>query len=88
MTNLNSILKSRDITLLTKVYLVKVMVFAVVTRGYIYCKSSLKMGGFFLTNVKAKLKNTESVEPSVIVTVQKVILFFPSQSCDAHLLQT
>ena len=45
------------------------------------------MGGFFLTNVKAKLKNTESVEPSVIVTVQKVILFFPSQSCDAHLLQ-
>ena len=34
MTNLNSILKSRDITLLTKVYLVKVMVFAVVTRGY------------------------------------------------------
>ena len=34
MTNLNSILKSRDITLLTKVYLVKVMVFAVVTCGY------------------------------------------------------
>ena len=55
---------------------------------FVYCKSSLKMGGFFLTNVKAKLKNTESVEPSVIVTVQKVILFFPSRSCDAHLLQT
>ena len=31
MTNLDSILKSRDITLLTKVYLVKTMVFAVVT---------------------------------------------------------
>ena len=30
MTNLNSILKSRDITLLTKVHLVKVMVFPVV----------------------------------------------------------
>ena len=30
MTNLDSILKSRDITLLTKVYIVKVMVFPVV----------------------------------------------------------
>ena len=33
MTNLDSILKSRDITLLTKVYLVKVMVFPVVMYG-------------------------------------------------------
>ena len=33
MTNLDSILKSRDITLLTKVYLVKAMVFPVVTYG-------------------------------------------------------
>ena len=33
MTNLHSILKSRDITLLTKVYLVKAMVFPVVTCG-------------------------------------------------------
>ena len=31
MTNLNSILKSRDITLSTKVHLVKAMVFSVVT---------------------------------------------------------
>ena len=31
MTNLDSILKSRDITLLTKAHLVKVMVFPVVT---------------------------------------------------------
>ena len=31
MTNLESILKSRDITLLTKVHLVKAMVFPVVT---------------------------------------------------------
>ena len=30
MTNLDSVLKSRDITLLTKVYLVKAMVFPVV----------------------------------------------------------
>ena len=30
MTNLNSILKSRDITLLTKVHLVKAMIFPVV----------------------------------------------------------
>ena len=33
MTNLDSILKSRDITLPTKVYLVKVMVFPVVAYG-------------------------------------------------------
>ena len=33
MTNLNSILKSRDITLATKVYLVKAMVFPVVMYG-------------------------------------------------------
>ena len=34
MTNLDSILKNRDITLLTKVHLVKAMVFPVVTCGY------------------------------------------------------
>ena len=33
MTNPDSILKSRDVTLLTKVYLVKAMVFPVVTYG-------------------------------------------------------
>ena len=33
MTNLGSILKSRDITLLTKVHLVKAMVFPVVMYG-------------------------------------------------------
>ena len=36
MTNLGSIFKSRDITLLTKVHLVKAMVFPVVMYG---CKS-------------------------------------------------
>ena len=34
MTNLDSILKSRDITLPTKVHLVKAMVFTVVMYGY------------------------------------------------------
>ena len=34
MTKLNNILKSRDITLPTKVHLVKVMVFLVVMYGY------------------------------------------------------
>ena len=34
MTNLDSILKSRDITLPTKVHLVKAMVFPIVTYGY------------------------------------------------------
>ena len=36
MTNLDSILKSRDITLLTKIHLVKAMVFPVIMYG---CKS-------------------------------------------------
>ena len=34
MTNLDRVLKSRDITLLTKVHLVKAMIFPVVTYGY------------------------------------------------------
>ena len=34
MTNLDSILKSRDITLPTKVCLVKAMVFPIVIKGY------------------------------------------------------
>ena len=34
MTNLDSILKSRDIILLIKVYIVKVMVFPVIIYGY------------------------------------------------------
>ena len=34
MTNVDSILKSRDIILSTKVYLVKAMVFTVVVYGY------------------------------------------------------
>ena len=34
MTNLDSILKSRDISLSTKVHLVKALVFPVVTYGY------------------------------------------------------
>ena len=34
MTNLDSIIKSRDITLPTKVHLVKAMVFAVIMYGY------------------------------------------------------
>ena len=33
MTNLDGVLKSRDITLLTKIHLVKAMVFPVVTYG-------------------------------------------------------
>ena len=40
MTNLDSILKSRDITLPTKVYLVKAMVFPVLM--YVYESSIIK----------------------------------------------
>ena len=34
MTNLDSLLKSRDIILLTKVHIVKAMVFPIVIKGY------------------------------------------------------
>ena len=40
MTNLGSILKNRDITLPTKVYIVKPMVFPVVMHGCESCKES------------------------------------------------
>ena len=46
MTNLDSILKSRDITLLTKVHLVKVMAFPVVMYG---CAAAAKLLQLCLT---------------------------------------
>ena len=52
MTNLDSILKSRDITLPTKVHLVKVMVFPAVMYG---CKS--------WTKKKAKPQRIDAFEP-------------------------
>ena len=51
MTNLDSILKSRDITLLTKVHLVKAMVFPVVMYG---CEN--------WTIKKAKHRRTDAFE--------------------------
>ena len=42
MTNLDSILKIRDITLPTKVHLVKAMVFPVVMYGYVYESWTIK----------------------------------------------
>ena len=51
MTNLDSILRSRDITLLTKVYLVKTMVFPVVIYG---CES--------WTIKKAECRRTDATE--------------------------
>ena len=52
MTNLDSLLKSRDVTLPTKVHLVKAMVFPVVTYG---CES--------WTIKKAKHQRIDSFEP-------------------------
>ena len=49
MTNLDSVLKSRDITLLTKVCIVKAMIFPVVTYG---CKS--------LTRKKTEQRRTDA----------------------------
>ena len=52
MTNLDSILKSRDITFLTKVHLVKAVVFPVVVYG---CES--------WTVKKAECRRTDAFEP-------------------------
>ena len=51
MTNLNSILKSRDIILLTKVHLVKAMVFPAIMYG---CESQ--------TTKKAEHQRTDAFE--------------------------
>ena len=54
MTNLDSLLKSRDITLPTKVHLVKVMVFPIVIYG---CE--------IWTLKKAEHQRIDAFEPSV-----------------------
>ena len=59
MTNLDSILKSRDITLSTKVHLVKAMVFPVVTYG---CESR--------TIKKAEHQRIDAFEPAVLETLE------------------
>ena len=51
MTNLNSALKSRDITLQTKVCLVKAVIFPVVTYG---CESWLSVEELILLNCVAR----------------------------------
>ena len=52
MTNLDSVLKSRDITLLTKVHIVKAIIFPVVTCG---CES--------WTVKKAEHQRTDAFDP-------------------------
>ena len=52
MTNLDSIIKSRDITLPTKIYIVKAMLFPVVTYG---CESrTIKKAELMLLNCAGK----------------------------------
>ena len=62
MTNLDSILKSRDITLPTKVHLVKAMVFPIVMDG---CKSwtirKLSTEELMLLNCDAREDSRESI---------------------------
>ena len=56
MTNLDSVLKNKDITLPTKVHIVKVMVFAVVMDG---CESR--------TIKKAESQRTDSFEKTLML---------------------
>ena len=62
MTNLDSILKSRDITLPTKVHLVKAMVFPVVMYG---CES--------WTVKKAELQRIDTFETVVLEKILRVL---------------
>ena len=69
MTNLDSILKSRDITLLTKVCLVKTVVFPVVMFGYESCtvkKAEHRRidAGFFFFFLELMLLNCDVGEDS------------------------
>ena len=63
MTNLDSILKSRDITLPTKVGLVKAMVFPVVMYG---CKSWTRLNDFTFTFHFHALKKEMATYSSVL----------------------
>ena len=58
MTNLDSLFKSRDITLLTKVQIVKAMVFPVVMYG---CESWLSTEELMLSNCGAEEDSGESL---------------------------
>ena len=65
MTNLDSILKNRDITLLTKVHLVKVVVFPVVMYGCESCATGGKAARHnFQKNDKAQGHNINWLEPN------------------------
>ena len=57
MTNLDSILKSRDITLLTKVHVVKVIVFPAVMHG---CERKLSAKEFMVLNCSVGKDSWES----------------------------
>ena len=62
MTNLDSILKSRDITLPTKVCLVKAMVFPVVVYGWLDCEESSMESMESWTVKKAKHRRIDAFE--------------------------
>ena len=59
ITNLDSILKSRDITLPTKVHIVKVMVFPVVTYGYE--SWIIKKVGYLLISMDTSLSKLQEI---------------------------
>ena len=67
MTNLDSILKSRDVTLSTKVYLVKAMVFPVVMYGcesWTIKKAERRIDAFFFFFLELMLLNCDVGEDS------------------------
>ena len=61
MTNLDSILKSRDITLPTKVHLVKAMVFPVVMDGRVGLSRKLSAEELMLLNCGVGEDSSESL---------------------------
>ena len=70
MTNLDSILKSADITLPTKVHLVKVMVFPIVTYGYeIWTIKKAEELSVLIVSFEAELFNFDEAQVPIFIFV-------------------
>ena len=97
MTNIDSILKSRDITLPTKVCLVKAMVFPVVTYGYeswtvtVICmdsdcsheiKGHLLFGRKVMTNLDSILKTRDITLPTKAHLVKAIVFPVVMYGCE------
>ena len=78
MTNLDSILKSRDITLSTKVHLVQAMVFPVVM--YVCKRWTIKKA---VTNLNSILKSRDITLPTRVPIVKAMVFPVDMYGCES-----